>query len=234
MPHICPVLADVGFHGCPPVTLHWQPILMLGHLHPVHSGAELCGIPHLPKPGRYGAPGIRYGTGREKCGLTLFAVQFKSSRGDPRKPCSTAEHESSVMGPHSRRAFLKTDYGAARADPSVGVPFFSGARWSVIVHFSKISSPAHLHNLEAVQLADGIFREQADGQCALPRFAFRGSTSPLDSALHPQGFLRARCLMQGGRPRIASYEAIFRRRTLPFCRRTGCGLRRERAQEPWP
>jgi hypothetical protein len=32
-----------------------------GHLHPVHSGAEVCGIPHLPKPGRYGAPVIRFG-----------------------------------------------------------------------------------------------------------------------------------------------------------------------------
>src|SRR5450432_2634565 len=40
-----------------------------GHLHLAHSGAEVRGIPHLPKPGRYGAPVIRYGTGREKCGL---------------------------------------------------------------------------------------------------------------------------------------------------------------------
>ena len=31
------------------------------HLRPVHSGPEVCGIPHLPKPGRYGAPVIRYG-----------------------------------------------------------------------------------------------------------------------------------------------------------------------------
>jgi hypothetical protein len=31
--------------------------------------ADVRGIPHLPKPGRYGAPVIRYGTGGEKCGL---------------------------------------------------------------------------------------------------------------------------------------------------------------------
>jgi hypothetical protein len=41
----------------------------VGHLHLADSGAEIRGIPHLPKPGRYGAPVIRYGTGREKCGL---------------------------------------------------------------------------------------------------------------------------------------------------------------------
>ena len=36
------------------VTLHWQQVLIsMGHLHPLHSGAEVCGIPHLPKPGRY-------------------------------------------------------------------------------------------------------------------------------------------------------------------------------------
>jgi hypothetical protein len=28
VPHICPVLADVGFHGCPPVTLYWQQVFM--------------------------------------------------------------------------------------------------------------------------------------------------------------------------------------------------------------
>jgi hypothetical protein len=28
VPHICPVLADVGFHGCPPISLHWQQVLM--------------------------------------------------------------------------------------------------------------------------------------------------------------------------------------------------------------
>jgi hypothetical protein len=28
VPHICPVLADVGFHGCPPLILHWQQVLM--------------------------------------------------------------------------------------------------------------------------------------------------------------------------------------------------------------
>ncbi len=27
MPHICPVLADVGFNGCPPITLYQQQIL---------------------------------------------------------------------------------------------------------------------------------------------------------------------------------------------------------------
>jgi hypothetical protein len=31
---------------------------VLDHLQPVHSGVEVCGIPHLPKPGRYGAPGV--------------------------------------------------------------------------------------------------------------------------------------------------------------------------------
>src|SRR5579859_3701248 len=52
---------------------------VVGHLHLAHSGAEVRGIPHLPKPGRYGPPVIRYGPGREKCdtssalGLLLHA-----------------------------------------------------------------------------------------------------------------------------------------------------------------
>ena len=28
VPHICPVSADVGFHGCPPVTLYRQQVFM--------------------------------------------------------------------------------------------------------------------------------------------------------------------------------------------------------------
>ena len=64
MPHICPVLADVGFHGCHPITHHWQQVLMLMVIYTLHTQRE-------PKPGRYGAPVIRYGTGREKCGLVL-------------------------------------------------------------------------------------------------------------------------------------------------------------------
>jgi len=55
-----------------------------GHLHPVHSGAEVCGIPHLPKPGRYGAPVIRYGPGREKLRLAAShsVVQIKNVKLD--------------------------------------------------------------------------------------------------------------------------------------------------------
>jgi hypothetical protein len=35
-------------HSLPVTGLHVH-----GHLHLLHSGAEVCGIPHLPKPGRY-------------------------------------------------------------------------------------------------------------------------------------------------------------------------------------
>jgi hypothetical protein len=35
-----------------------------GHLHPVHSGVEVCGIPLKPKEGLNGPPSIRYGPGR--------------------------------------------------------------------------------------------------------------------------------------------------------------------------
>src|SRR5271156_721185 len=34
------------------------------HLHPVHSGVEVCSIPLKPKNGLNGAPVIRYGAGR--------------------------------------------------------------------------------------------------------------------------------------------------------------------------
>ena len=37
MPHICPVLADVGFHGCHPITLHWQQVLMLMVIYTLHT-----------------------------------------------------------------------------------------------------------------------------------------------------------------------------------------------------
>ena len=36
MPHICPVLADVGFHGCPPITLYQQQILSMA-IYALHS-----------------------------------------------------------------------------------------------------------------------------------------------------------------------------------------------------
>src|ERR1700691_3204861 len=73
-----------------------------GHLHPVHSGAEVCGIPHLQKPAQvprvrlslrkaawsswkptsfigntgYGAPVIRYGPGIQACqpGILEYTV----------------------------------------------------------------------------------------------------------------------------------------------------------------
>ncbi len=37
MPHICPVLADVGFHGCPPITLYHQQILKSMATYTLHS-----------------------------------------------------------------------------------------------------------------------------------------------------------------------------------------------------
>jgi hypothetical protein len=37
VPHICPVLADVGFHCCPPVTLYWQQVLMLMVICTMHT-----------------------------------------------------------------------------------------------------------------------------------------------------------------------------------------------------
>ena len=80
MPHICPVLADVGFHGCPLVTLYGQQVLMMVICTLHTQRAEVRGIPHLPKPGRYGAPVIRYGTGGEKCGLEGSGL-FKPPEG---------------------------------------------------------------------------------------------------------------------------------------------------------
>jgi hypothetical protein len=59
----------VGFHGCPPVTLYWQQVFMSMVIYTCTLRAELCGIPHLPKPGRYGAPVISYGPSREKLRL---------------------------------------------------------------------------------------------------------------------------------------------------------------------
>src|ERR1700760_489991 len=44
---------------------------VVGHLQLAHSGAEVRGIPHLPKPGRYGAPVISYGPGRVAASPTL-------------------------------------------------------------------------------------------------------------------------------------------------------------------
>jgi N-acetylglutamate synthase-like GNAT family acetyltransferase len=60
VPHICPVLADVGFHRAGPAAFSTA----TDHLHPVQSAVEVRGIPHLPKPGRYGgAPVICYRQG---------------------------------------------------------------------------------------------------------------------------------------------------------------------------
>ncbi len=36
MPHICPVLADVGFNGCPPITPYQQQILSMA-IYALHS-----------------------------------------------------------------------------------------------------------------------------------------------------------------------------------------------------
>ena len=36
MPHICPVLADVGFNGRPPITLYQQQILSIA-IYALHS-----------------------------------------------------------------------------------------------------------------------------------------------------------------------------------------------------
>ncbi len=37
MPHICPVLADVGFNGCSPTTLYQQQILKSVPIYTLHS-----------------------------------------------------------------------------------------------------------------------------------------------------------------------------------------------------
>jgi hypothetical protein len=68
-----PYLPGFGRCGIPRLSTG-HPLLATGidvhgHLYLVHSGAEVCGIPHLPKPGRYGAPVISYGPGRENLRL---------------------------------------------------------------------------------------------------------------------------------------------------------------------
>ena len=37
VPHICPILADVGFHGCLPTTLYQQQILKSMTIDTLHS-----------------------------------------------------------------------------------------------------------------------------------------------------------------------------------------------------
>ena len=37
VPHICPVLADVGFHGCPPIALYQPQIFRSMALDALHS-----------------------------------------------------------------------------------------------------------------------------------------------------------------------------------------------------
>ena len=106
MPLSCPVFGRCGIPRLSPAHSPLATGLDAdGHLHLAHSGAEVRGNPHLPKPGRYpysctrsqrvprvrlslkkaawsswkptsftgntgyGPPVIRYGTGREKCGL---------------------------------------------------------------------------------------------------------------------------------------------------------------------
>ena len=68
-----PYLPGFGRCGIPRLStgyaLQQTGLDVVGRLHLAHSGAEVRGIPHLPKPGRYGAPVIRYRTVREKCGL---------------------------------------------------------------------------------------------------------------------------------------------------------------------
>src|SRR5579859_534886 len=64
------------------------------HLYLAHSGAEVRGIPHLPKPGRCGAPVIRYGPGREKyrlVGTRRLATCPAQLSGDARPPWSTGK-----------------------------------------------------------------------------------------------------------------------------------------------
>jgi hypothetical protein len=69
-------LADVVLRGYPLLTLHWQQVFISMVIYGLYnSAAEVCGIPHLPKPGRYGAPVIRYGTGREKFRLASSMFQ---------------------------------------------------------------------------------------------------------------------------------------------------------------
>jgi hypothetical protein len=41
---ICPVLADVGFHGSLPVTLYWQQALMLMVIYTLHTQGR-CSCP---------------------------------------------------------------------------------------------------------------------------------------------------------------------------------------------
>ena len=47
MSHICPVLADVGFHCCPPVTLYWQRVLMLMVIYTLHTQGPRFVVSHI-------------------------------------------------------------------------------------------------------------------------------------------------------------------------------------------
>ena len=75
------------------------------------------------------------------------------------KPCSTAERESSVMGHHSRRAFLKTTAGAAGLSLIGSSPFVHGLYAAIVDSPKEKLAP---FPSEAVQLGDGIFRDQAE------------------------------------------------------------------------
>ena len=71
MPHICPVLADVGFHKSWPLSVQGADDHGLQDLFPVESDRWTAVESHICKPGRYGAPVIGYGSGLEKLRLEL-------------------------------------------------------------------------------------------------------------------------------------------------------------------
>ncbi len=58
MPHICPVLADVGFNGCPPNTLYQRQILSMA-IYALHSQGLRLVVPHIcQKQADMGHPGF--------------------------------------------------------------------------------------------------------------------------------------------------------------------------------
>ena len=104
------VLPGFGRYGIPRLSTGHSPLAtrldVHGHLPPVRSGAEVCGIPHLPKPGRYGAPVICYGPGREK--FRLARQTFIRPKTCAREPRSFNPEVPFPVGDTLERMILRT------------------------------------------------------------------------------------------------------------------------------
>jgi hypothetical protein len=73
-------LPGFGRCGIPRLSTAHSPLAtgldLHGHLHPLHSGAEVCGIPHLPNPADMGHPSF---VTTQPCEIQASAGNAKAS-----------------------------------------------------------------------------------------------------------------------------------------------------------